>query len=623
MNSFLLGCNYWDSKSGVDMWKNWDENVIKEDLSALEACGVCHLRVFPNWRDFQPIKRLNVAGSRLGEYVVGENEEYLESNPYGLDYTMIAHFRRFAEIAKKHNMTLTVSIVTGFMSGKMFIPPALFGKHLLTDPEALMWTNKFVTGIVNELSDIDNIVAWDLGNECNNLSEGQSREETYTWAALVRNAILAVDKSRPVISGMHGLNATEDGIWRIEDQGELCDVLTTHPYPIFIDSAYEPLNRMRCTIVGTAQSEYYSGIGKKPCMVQEQGSFTQTNANEEMASEFLRVNALSAWANNLTGYLWWCGMDHILLRNSPYSWCPMERPLGLVYTNKTPKPVGREMKKFKTLLDKLPPLPPKDTEAVCVLTRTKSPSHEFENAIGSYILAKEAGFNITIEKTETKLPEAGTYILPGVKGFNYIYARTWDFLLKQVYDNGSTLFITNDGGEFADFEEVFGLRSNGLVPGKPHTAKFGFGEIEYKNNRDLLARSIGAEVLATNENGDVVFSRNNYGKGVVFLLNIPIEQYAFSLAEGFNPEMSYDFYKIYKEFSKNLTENYIIKTDNPYIGITQSKNEDGSYIVTAINYSDKDIEPHFTIKNGYKTDIVYGSLDKIGKCDAVIMRAYK
>ncbi len=35
MSKFMLGCNYWDSVSGTDMWKNWNEDVVRADLAAL------------------------------------------------------------------------------------------------------------------------------------------------------------------------------------------------------------------------------------------------------------------------------------------------------------------------------------------------------------------------------------------------------------------------------------------------------------------------------------------------------------------------------------------------------------------------------------------------------------
>ena len=139
---FMLGCNYWDSASGTEMWKKWQPEVVNDDLEALEKCGVKYLRVFPLWRDFQPIKKLYNWRGSFGEYTVGEDDEYLDENPDGIDMTMIERFRSFADMAAEHGMKLIVSIVTGWMSGRLFVPPAIEGRNLIADSEVLMWTEK-------------------------------------------------------------------------------------------------------------------------------------------------------------------------------------------------------------------------------------------------------------------------------------------------------------------------------------------------------------------------------------------------------------------------------------------------------------------------------------------------
>ena len=98
-------------------------------------------------------------------------------------------------------------------------------------------------------------------------------DEAYVWTAMVRDAISSEDNTRPISSGMHSLG--ERG-WKIEDQGEICDMLTTHPYPSPIfGSDKEPYNRIRMTLVPTVQSLYYSGVGKKPVYIQESGTFSK------------------------------------------------------------------------------------------------------------------------------------------------------------------------------------------------------------------------------------------------------------------------------------------------------------------------------------------------------------
>ena len=48
--AFLLGCNYWASNAGADMWKEWDEKTVREDIKLLASYGISTIRIFPNWR---------------------------------------------------------------------------------------------------------------------------------------------------------------------------------------------------------------------------------------------------------------------------------------------------------------------------------------------------------------------------------------------------------------------------------------------------------------------------------------------------------------------------------------------------------------------------------------------
>ena len=88
---FILGCNYWASNAGAEMWRNFDSGVIKEDLRGLKENGVTHMRVFPNWRDFQPIMPL-YNGTNVDTYVL-EGERYPE-NEFYLDEERMGYFER-------------------------------------------------------------------------------------------------------------------------------------------------------------------------------------------------------------------------------------------------------------------------------------------------------------------------------------------------------------------------------------------------------------------------------------------------------------------------------------------------------------------------------------------------
>ncbi|MBC7960766.1 MAG: hypothetical protein H7X94_12980 [Vallitaleaceae bacterium] len=145
------------------------------------------------------------------------------------------HFAEFAEITQKYHLKLIVGLVTGWMSGRLFVPNALKGKNIITDKTAIMWQVRFVKYFVKTFKDKEIIVSWDLGNECNCMAEVTSRDEAWVWTAALSDAIKSADPSRPIVSGMHSLTPT--GNWRMQDQGELTDILTTHPYP-FLDTLH-------------------------------------------------------------------------------------------------------------------------------------------------------------------------------------------------------------------------------------------------------------------------------------------------------------------------------------------------------------------------------------------------
>ena len=52
---FILGCNYWASNAGIEMWNNFDINAIKKDMKLLAEHGTTMIRIFPLWSDFQPV----------------------------------------------------------------------------------------------------------------------------------------------------------------------------------------------------------------------------------------------------------------------------------------------------------------------------------------------------------------------------------------------------------------------------------------------------------------------------------------------------------------------------------------------------------------------------------------
>ena len=130
--NFLLGVNYWGRDFATDMWRRYDGTRIREELKLLGEYGVKAMRVFPNWRDFQPVDRAYAWRGQHGEYINVNTGMPVYDD--GVDMQMIANFHDFCQAAEENGLQLVVSIVTGWMSGKLFTPPVLNGKNLICDP---------------------------------------------------------------------------------------------------------------------------------------------------------------------------------------------------------------------------------------------------------------------------------------------------------------------------------------------------------------------------------------------------------------------------------------------------------------------------------------------------------
>lgn len=205
---FVIGCNYWASHAGTEMWRNWSPDVIDADFARLAAHGLQVLRIFPIWPDFQPIIQLRGQNGVPVEMRLGEQP--LPTDPIGqagVSAEMLERLVIVCELAQKHGLELIIGLVTGWMSGRLFMPPALEGRDPLIDATSIAWQIKMVRAIVRHTRDQPAILTWDLGNECNCMGQAVTRDAAYLWTASITHAIRSADATRPVISGMHALAA--------------------------------------------------------------------------------------------------------------------------------------------------------------------------------------------------------------------------------------------------------------------------------------------------------------------------------------------------------------------------------------------------------------------------------
>lgn len=612
---YIIGANYWASNAGTEMWCNFDVQCIKNDLKTLRENGIEYLRVFPNWRDFQPVKAMYGANNYFCEYRMS-NEE-LPANQYYLDEEMLERFSLFCDLCEEADIKVIPSLITGWMSGRMFIPPALEGKKLFTDSAALNFEQKFIEGFVKRFKDRSVITAWDVGNECSCMSPVEDSDRAEFWTAFISNTIRSFDPSRTVISGVHSMGL--QGNWTVKGQSKYCDVLVTHPYPYWgSHTNNDKVSSMRTLLHATALHNLYKDIGQKPCFVNEIGTMGPMVCDDETSADFMRVNLYSSFAHGAVGIMWWCANEQTNLTTAPYTWNMCETELGLLDSDGQPKPVLKEIKKFSDWLKDINlTLPAPKTDAVCILTRNQD---HWGVAYMTYILSVMAGFNIKFCYADEELPDSDIYFMPSVSG-HWVMPGERYAELKERVKKGATLYISNKDAILSEFNELAGVVIKDSDMTNEHSEmNIEDNVIEFSRTKKYYIVPKSKEnVIACEKNGEPVFVKNDYGNGKVFYLNFPLEE---MLINGTN-RLEGNQYLIYKTLLKDKLGEHCVSCDIPYVGITHHYDGDDVYAVI-INYSNNCTELNLKIHQDFKiSSVIKGDIEKIEPFATVILRMKK
>ena len=607
---FVVGVNYWASHAGTRMWDDWQPQVVVEDLRQLSEAGLQVLRVFPLWPTFQPISLLRGGQGAPREYRFGEAPLPPDAvGQAGVSQEALQRFLFLADTAEQYGLKLVVGLLTGWMSGRLYVPPALEGLNVLTDPTALMWETRFVRVFVQRFKDHPAIAAWDLGNECNVMGATPSRAAAWAWTAAITNAIRAVDASKPVVSGMHSLSPAPDAHWTMQDQAELTDLLTTHPYPFWTPYCdQDPANTIRTILHSTAESRMYADIGGKPCIAEELGTLGPFLASERIAGDFVHACLFSLWANDCQGLLWWCAYDQLDLEQAPYDWNACERELGLVGMQRRVKPMLEEMGAFRRWLEQQPfeKLPARLEEAVCILTEGQDP---WAVAFSSQILAKQAGFDLTFQYADQPIKPASLYLLPSVRGDHAIPRRRWLELMERIRQ-GATLYLSHHDSLLSSFKALFGLevqtRQRRSEPAQFTLPEVGAFAIDSPIRLNL--RPCGAEVLAAEPDGNPLFTRAALGEGQLYFLSVPLEDALTRTPGAFHSPEAQPFWKIYLRVAEGHFTERVARKDHAMLGLTEHPIHANERLLVLVNYSPEEIETGLELKAGWQvTQALYGA----------------
>ena len=577
------------------MWELWDEDVVRQDIKLLAENGCEMLRVFPIWEVFQPIEICHTCGGWTKDvYMHGKVLPDTYCGRAGVDEEMIRRFRKLAEIAHEYNISLRVAIVTGWMSGSFYCPPAVDKTHVQTDPFALKCMVKFVRCFVHELKDCPAIVEWELGNECNNMQPLDNTHAAWLWTHLVSSAIRLEDPTRKVASGMHGLRAADehsrDCVWSLEIQGELCDRMTAHPYPhskAKMAARIDTHNSIRCLLESTVEMLYYGDIVDLPYSIEEIGTFASSFASEDLKADFIKGALYNCWAHGASDFLWWCAFDQAHLKFPPYTWSAFERELGLFDVNNQPKKLLTPFKEFKEFKDNLPfkELPPFQRDAVCIITRSFDLNEALSNACSTLLLAKQNNFDIRYRYTLEHQFDAPLYIMPSIKGDVSLYGYEWESLIEKV-KAGAVLYVSLDNCAVTNFTELFGVEVAGReLRSAPAVVTFEGETFTIPAEVKTTLNVLDGEVLACEADGNPVFIRHKVGNGYCYLLTLPLEKVTGNIPGAFHKVEQPAWRKFYSPLYNHVKNRRRVACNNPLVTLTEHSVDDNNCYVVAINNS--------------------------------------
>lgn len=605
-NEFMLGVNYWSSNAGIKMWSEFDIDVINDDFSLLRQSGVNTIRIFPVWDVFQPLAKLYTFENEFQSYAY-EYDTALPFNDAGnacIDCIMIERFKEVLKLAQKHSIKVIVGLITGWMSGRLFTPRGLEGKNLITDPECIRIEIKYVQYLVNAFKNFEIIVAWDFGNECNCLQSNISENEAFVWGSCIYNAIYKIDNTRPVISGMH--SSVNDTGFSIKVLAETTDILCTHPYPYFSQNSLNGNSlSFRILMNSSCSTSMNSDLSGKPTLVEEIGTLGPMFCSDDIAGKFASMNMFETLSQGFSGLLWWCAFDKHHLNYPPYDWFILETELGIMCCQKKSKPIATAMKEFAKIINKhnLKSLPEATKKAVCLLTKG---TNKWNVGYGTYMLARQAGFNIKFCDSNSEIPNSELYMIPSISGHESITKSQFMEIMNRVRNEGANLYISLDKRAFLPhLSKMCGIEVQTVSERvTDHEMLFKDEKISLSSDYQYYCKTTTATVLAKSANNELMFV-NKYGKGQVFTLLLPIERIVAESHDFISDEDADNYFMLYNAFEidKNVSKSY------KNISLNEQKIDD-RILVTAIN-AGRDVLETFELRNGYKLDdIILGDTCK-------------
>jgi endo-1,4-beta-mannosidase len=349
MPRFVLGVNYWPSRSAMYMWKRFDLGEIREDMAHIRSLGLDLVRFFLLWEDFAP-------------------------DADRLDASALRNFGAVIEAVAENGLRAIPTLFCGHMSGVNWLPAWTLDKatphgrfrtiaggatlpygigDFYRDPALLAAQTRLARVIGERAHGSPALYLWDLGNEFSNLREPETPDDAAAWSKLLTN-VLSEASGSGTTAGIHGEDFERDRHIRPSTLAKPFDAATMHGYSVYSNFSRGRLDAnvvpFLCRLVQSFAGKpvLFSEFGNPQCAPQNASHFGVECLTEEEMTQYAEAVLERLLACGAVGAMWWCWSDYALslAELPPFDLAPHELRFGMIRADGTEKPVAQALARF-------------------------------------------------------------------------------------------------------------------------------------------------------------------------------------------------------------------------------------------------------------------------------------
>jgi hypothetical protein len=347
-----FGVNYTPSVGWFHHWLDFDLDEVRADLDSIAALGMDHVRVFPLWPLFQPNRTL--IRPRAVEQLVA-----------------------LADAAGERGLDVNVDGLQGHLSSFDFQPSwtqTWHRRNMFTDPDVVAAEAEYLRTLASALADRPNFIGMTLGNETNQFSgdphPDPDRITSGEAKAWLETLLEACETGAP---GKLHLHCSYDAAWYLDGHpftpahaARIGAATAIHSW-VFNGTVQRYGTKSTASDQHAAYlielSKAWSADPHRPVWLQEVGA-PAPHIPADYAADFTRKTVANALdCEDLWGVTWWCSHD---VSRSLADFPELEYGLGLLTTDREPKPAGLEIAKIIDQVRSVRPTPRTRTTALAL-----------------------------------------------------------------------------------------------------------------------------------------------------------------------------------------------------------------------------------------------------------------